>query len=354
MNLSLLNLVPVRTGETFKDAMDQMVNLAQAAEDLGYKRYWIAEHHNTPSIASSATALLIGKTLENTKSIRVGSGGVMLPNHSPYVVAEYYGTLETMYPGRVDLGLGRAPGTDRNTAMAIRRTGNLYSDFASEVAELQGYFEDTNPVSAYPAAGLNVPFYILGSSTDSAYLASEMGLPYVFAGHFAPQMVCEAVDIYRRNFKPSKYLEKPYVIVCLNVIAADTDEEANKLGTSHLKAMINIVTGQNRAGLEPPAENEQEVWDGLADKIISSVPHFGPVAFDKAELVADYKKVVNGMRALTLKGSPETLKQQYLNLKKHLPFDELMISAMIYDTKAQIHSMELFKAVVEEAEKESQ
>ena len=211
MKLSILNLAPVREGQTYLQAVDSMVNLAKHAERIGIERYWIAEHHNMKNLVSSATALLIQHTLANTKTLRVGSGGVMLPNHSPYVVAEQYGTLETLYPNRVELGLGRAPGTDMQTAAALRRGRNSL-DFPAEIAELRGYFKDCNPVSAYPSAGLNIPFYILGSSTESAYLAAELGLPYAFASHFAPRMMEMAVEIYRKNFKPSTYLAEPYVI----------------------------------------------------------------------------------------------------------------------------------------------
>ncbi len=209
MKVSILNLVPLRQGESYKAAMERMVNLAKKAEELGYTRYWIAEHHNTHSVASSATQLLIQYALSNTEKIRIGSGGVMLPNHSPYLVAEQYGTLETLYPGRVDLGLGRAPGTDLETARAIRRGVGRESDFEREVMELSEYFRDTEVVHAYPAAGLNIPLYILGSSTDSAYLAARLGLPYSFAAHFAPTMMETAIRIYQENFKPSDVLEKP-------------------------------------------------------------------------------------------------------------------------------------------------
>ena len=241
MKLSILNLAPVREGQTYLQAVDSMVNLAKHAERIGIERYWIAEHHNMKNLVSSATALLIQHTLANTKTLRVGSGGVMLPNHSPYVVAEQYGTLETLYPNRVELGLGRAPGTDMQTAAALRRGRNSL-DFPAEIAELRGYFKDTNPVSAYPSAGLNIPFYILGSSTESAYLAAELGLPYAFASHFAPRMMEMAVEIYRKNFKPSTYLAEPYVILGVNAIVAETDNEARQLATTQTLFFLNIVT----------------------------------------------------------------------------------------------------------------
>lgn len=348
MELSVLNVVPIRVGQTPKEAMDAMVRLAREVESLGYVRYWIAEHHNTKAFVSSATALLIQHTLANTSTIRVGAGGVMLPNHSPYIVAENYGTLEVLYPGRVDLGLGRAPGTDLAAARAIRRRDPYESNFPQEVLELEGYFKGTWNVSAYPAAGLDVPFYILGSSTESAYLAAELGLPYAFASHFAPAMVYQAVDIYRKNFKPSEYLDYPYVIIGVNAMVADTDEEAEKLSTTMLQGFVDIITGE-REGLKPPVENEQAVWDNFVQKI-ESIPHFGPVAFNKEELVRDQKSVVKNMSAMSLIGSKETVKAQYLALKKMIQFDEMMINTFIYDEAAQIRSMKLLKQAVDEAE----
>ena len=262
MKVSILNLVPLRQGESYKAAMERMVNLAKKAEELGYTRYWIAEHHNTHSVASSATQLLIQYALSNTEKIRIGSGGVMLPNHSPYLVAEQYGTLETLYPGRVDLGLGRAPGTDLETARAIRRGVGRESDFEREVMELSEYFRDTEVVHAYPAAGLNIPLYILGSSTDSAYLAARLGLPYSFAAHFAPTMMETAIRIYQENFKPSDVQEKPYVILGANAILADTKEEAESLATTQWQAFLNIITNQSQ-GLLPPCAVYGRGLEGL-------------------------------------------------------------------------------------------
>ena len=259
MKVSVLNLVPLRHGESFKDAMDAMVRLAKRVEDLGYTRYWIAEHHNMRSIASSATQLLIQHTLANTKKIRVGSGGVMLPNHSPYLIAEQYGTLETLYPNRVDLGLGRAPGTDVPTAMALRRTKDLKTDFERDLAELSGYFKGSNYVQAYPAHGLYLPFYILGSSTDSAYLAAKLGLPYSFAAHFAPTMMENAIAIYNRYFQPSAILDKPYVILGVNAILADTDEEAKRL--------LQVI----RKGLCPHFNLKKRCGENLSPQIKSPI-----------------------------------------------------------------------------------
>ncbi|WP_370520047.1 LLM class flavin-dependent oxidoreductase [Gemella sp. GH3] len=262
MKFSVLNLVPLRQEQTYKEVMDGMIRLAKHVESLSYERYWIAEHHNMKYIASSATQLLIQHTLSQTNNIRVGSGGIMLPNHSPYIIAEQFGTLETLYPNRVDLGLGRAPGTDMYTARAIRRTDNLNPNFADDIDLLQEYFEGDGEVKAYPAAKLEVPLYILGSSTDSAYLAASLGLPYSFASHFAPSMMEEAISIYRSNFKPSKVLTKPYVILCANAILADSDEEAQKLATTQLQSFIGIVTG-NSKGLLPPLENDESVWENF-------------------------------------------------------------------------------------------
>lgn len=351
MQLSILNVVPVRAGESVSQAFEQMTDLAQYAEKLGYARYWVAEHHNTKGFASSATVLLMQHLLSKTNTIRIGSGGIMLPNHSPYIVAEQIGTLETLYPKRVDLGLGRAPGTDHNTARAIRRTNDLYSDFAGEIHELQGYFKDSWNVHAYPAAGLNVPFYILGSSTDSAYLAAELGLPYAFASHFAPAMLEQAVSIYRKNFKPSEYLAYPYVIMGINMVAADTDEEARRLRTTQTQGFLNIVRGKSE-GLLPPVESEEALLNSVADDLQESAPHFGPVAFKREDLLRDLRQTIHQMGGMTLCGSPETLAAQYRELKKQIPFDELMINSFIYDPEAQKHSFEIFKQVVDEVENE--
>ncbi|MBQ9068719.1 MAG: LLM class flavin-dependent oxidoreductase, partial [Eggerthellaceae bacterium] len=241
MNYSVLDLVSLREGQTYKEAYDDQLALARAVEGFGYKRYWIAEHHNSKRIGSIATQLLIQRVLAATDHMRVGSGGVMLPNHSPYIVAEQYGTLETLYPGRVDLGLGRAPGTDMKTAMAIRRTNQLYPDFERDVTELVSYFEDTAAVHAYPAAGMDIPLYILGSSTESAYFAAKMGLPYSFAAHFAPADMEAAIQIYRSLFNPSKHLDAPYVILGINATLAETDAAAERLATTQLQSVLGIL-----------------------------------------------------------------------------------------------------------------
>lgn len=285
MKISILNLAPLRQGQNFKDAIDAMIKLAKKADELGYERFWIAEHHNTKSVASSATQLLIQRTLDNTSNIRVGSGGVMLPNHSPYIVAEQYGTLETLYPGRVDLGLGRAPGTDYNTARAIRRNTNREMDFKKEVVELSGYFKDIRPVHAYPAA--------------------ELGLPYAFASHFAPAMMENAVAIYRHYFKPSEVLSEPYVILGANAVVADSDEEAKRLSTTQIQSFLNIITS-NPQGMVPPVQSEEAVWKNYI--ATTKVPHFGPIAFEHDEIVDHERSVVNQMTKISFIGNKETVK----------------------------------------------
>lgn len=345
MKYSLLNLVHLRKGQNYPAAFDDMIQLAQATEAFGYTRYWIAEHHNSPTIGSSATQVLIQHTLSQTQTIRVGSGGVMLPNHSPYLVAEQYGTIETLYPGRLDLGLGRAPGTDAQTARAIRRTQSLYSDFESEVNELTAYFEGTAPVHAYPAEGLNIPLYILGSSTDSAYLAAKLGRPYVFAAHFAPAMMEEAIAIYRDQFQASQYLDKPYVILALNAILAETDDQAAYLATSQTQAFLGIVSGQ-RHGILPPVENEETVWANYAS--VKGSRHFGPIDFSQMDLVGRERAIVSQMASVSIIGSPDTARAQLKDLHQLVQFDEIMANTIVYDQQARIESYRLLAQVTNE------
>jgi luciferase family oxidoreductase group 1 len=324
--VSILNLAPVREGQTSKQAIEEMVDLAQAAEKMGYQRYWIAEHHNTPTLVSSATSILIKHTLEHTNHIRVGSGGIMLPNHSPLVVAEQFGTMATIYPNRVDLGLGRAPGTDMMTANALRRSKNdsVYT-FPDDVRALLTYFgpeEQQSYVRAYPGAGTNIPIYILGSSTDSAYLAARMGLPYVFASHFAPRFMEEAISIYRDRFQPSEYLDKPYMMVCLNVIAAETDEEAKLLSTTMQQFILNVVRG-SRNPLQPPVENMDELWNPTEKEMAAS------------------------MSSVTLLGSKETVRQQLMHFQEKYNVNEVMAVSYIYDSNKQKRSYEILKEVVD-------
>lgn len=324
--VSVLNLAPIRRGQGSKEAIDAMVDLAQAVEEMGYSRYWIAEHHNTPTLVSSATSILIKHTLEHTKKIRVGSGGVMLPNHSPLVVAEQFGTMATIYPNRLDLGLGRAPGTDMMTASALRRSKNdsVYT-FPEDVNALLTYFgplERQSYVKAYPGVDTNVPIYILGSSTDSAYLAAKLGLPYVFASHFAPRYMEEAISIYRKRFEPSEYLDSPYMMVCLNVIAAETDEEARFESTTMQQFFLNVVRG-SQTPLSPPIEDMDKLW---------SPPE---------------KQMATSMSSVTLLGSKDAIKKQLTSFQEKYNVDELMAVSYIFDPEKQKRSYEILKEVVE-------
>ncbi|HYK73330.1 MAG TPA: LLM class flavin-dependent oxidoreductase [Pseudoneobacillus sp.] len=324
--VSILNLAPIREGQGPKQAIDSMVDLAQSAEKLGYSRYWIAEHHNTPTLVSSATSLLIKHTLEHTNTIRVGSGGIMLPNHSPLVVAEQFGTLATIYPNRVDLGLGRAPGTDMKTASALRRSRNdsVYT-FPEDVKALLHYFgpeEQQSYVKAYPGVETNVPLYILGSSTDSAYLAASLGLPYVFASHFAPKFMEEAISIYRNKFQPSEYLDQPYMMVCLNVVAAESDEEAKWLSTTMQQFFLNVVRGTQNP-LRPPVENMDGLWNPMEEEMATS------------------------MSSVTLMGSKETVRQQLTRFQSIYNVDEIMAVSYIYDQEKQKRSYEILKEITQ-------
>lgn len=344
MKYSILNLVPIKTENGENKAYQEMIDLAQAAEKWGYERYWIAEHHNTKIFASSATQLLIEKTLENTNSIQVGSGGVMLPNHTPYIVAEQYGMLEKMYPGRVNLGLGRAPGTNLETSKAIRKANfNAANNFEADIKELMGYFADTNQVHAYPAANTNVPIYILGSSVASAHLAAKLGLPYAFASHFAPAQLIEATKIYQDEFKPSKFLEKPYTIVGVNTYLADTYDEAEYLSTTQTQQFLGIITNDGKY-LQKPVESEAEIWhDYIQAKY---VPHFGPIAFDNEQIIGQEKAIVKEMGALTIIGTKEDAERQIKNLKSKVHFDELIANSYIYDEDKWLKSYQLFSEAV--------
>lgn len=325
--VSLLNLVPIRQGEGSKEAIDAMVDLAQATEKMGYTRYWIAEHHNTSTLVSSATSMLIKHTLEHTEHMRVGSGGVMLPNHSPLVVAEQFGTMATIYPDRLDLGLGRAPGTDQITASALRRSqSNTVYSFPQDVEALQKYFGDEEVqdyVKAHPGVGTHVPLYILGSSTDSARLAAQMGLPYVFASHFAPTYMEDAIAIYRNRFQPSEYLEEPYVMVGLNVIAAESDEEADREETTMQQFILNVVRGTQQP-LSPPVEDMDQIWR------------------------PSEKQAALQMSSMTLKGSKDTIRKQLTTFQEKYNVDEIMAVSYIFDRDKQKRSYEILKEVVDE------
>ena len=318
--LSVLELATIVEGGNTGRAIARTVEVAQYAESLGYKRIWMAEHHNMESIASSAPAVLIGLVASKTNTIRVGSGGIMLPNHSPLVIAEQFGTLETIYPGRIDLGLGRARGTDQLTAVALRRNNmNATHDFPSDVKQLQAYFSKENSssmVRAFPGEGLDIPLWILGSSTDSAYLAAQMGLPYAFAAHFAPQQFSRAIDIYNENFRPSKQLNHPYTMACVNVIAAETDEEAKFLSTSLITVFVGLITN-SRKPIQPPGE------------------------LPETYQVPEVRSLLNGMLACTFTGSRDTLRKKLSIFIAETGIDELMVSTNIFDRQAKLKSFSI-------------
>ncbi|VFR32351.1 Luciferase-like monooxygenase, FMN-dependent [plant metagenome] len=317
---SVLDLSPIVLGSDAATAFRNTVDLARQAEALGYQRYWLAEHHNMTGIASAATAVVIGHVAGATRSIRVGAGGIMLPNHSPLVIAEQFGTLESLYPGRIDLGLGRAPGTDQLTARALRRERMETSDdFPQDVIELQHYFQPVDPapaVKAVPGMGLNVPIWILGSSLFGAQLAAHLGLPYAFASHFAPDQLLPAINIYRQHFRPSAALQKPHVMAGVNVIAAPTDSEAAVLFTSLQQQFLNMR--RNRRGqLPPPVPDIEELW----------APH------EKAS--------VQQSLACAVVGGPDAVREGLRAFIERTGVDELMITAQIYDHASRMRSFEL-------------
>ncbi len=324
---SILDLVPVIEGSSHRKAMENSLALAQQAENLGYKRFWISEHHNAESLVSSATPLLIGYVAENTKSIRVGSGGVMLPNHAPLIVAEQFGTLATLYPDRIDLGLGRAPGTDQVTARALRRERTeTVNDFPNDVQELQQYFSKVNKnslVRAIPGEGLEVPLYLLGSSTYSAQLAGALGLPYAFASHFAPTHLHEALSLYHSNFEASKQLAKPYTMACLNIVVANSDEEAEYLATSMKLFMLNIIRN-TRSPLPPPVENMNKYWSPMEEAHISKMMQY------------------------TFVGSKETVRKKLVDFISETKVDEIITVAHIHNQQARLKSFELLAQLKQE------
>ncbi|MCD1627098.1 LLM class flavin-dependent oxidoreductase [Seohaeicola saemankumensis] len=313
---SLLDLSPVAEGATTTQALANTVDLAVNAERFGYHRYWLAEHHNMPGIASAATAVVIGRVAAATSTMRVGSGGIMLPNHAPLVVAEQFGTLAAMFPDRIDLGLGRAPGTDMNTARALRRYMDGADTFPQDVAELLGYLDDAPSdarVRAVPGQGSHVPVWILGSSLFGAQFAAYMGLPYAFASHFAPQMLEEALRTYRATFKPSKYLAKPYVMVAAGVCAADTDDEAHYLRTSQMLSFARLRSGQ--PGKLP-----------------------APVRDLEAQVPAPVLRMVHEAMAVSAVGGPDAVHQDLSQIVARYRPDELMVTGMIHDHAARVHS----------------
>ncbi len=320
--LSVLDLAPVTVGSTPAQTFANTLALARHAEQLGYRRFWLAEHHNMPGIASAATAVLIGHVAGGTSSIRVGSGGVMLPNHAPLQVAEQFGTLGSLYPGRIDLGLGRAPGTDQPAARALRRYYQGADEFPADVVELLGYFEpvrDGQPVQAVPGAEVEVEPWILGSSLFGAQLAATLGLRYAFASHFAPAMLEQALAVYRREFRPSRHLQAPHAMLALNVVAADTDEEAARLFTTQQQAFVNLRRG--RPGQVPP-------------------PLASGAAFD-AYCQPGERAGVDAALSCAAVGSPDTVRTAVdAFVQRHRP-DELILTANIFDHDARLRSFAL-------------
>ncbi|EPX59685.1 luciferase family protein [Cystobacter fuscus DSM 2262] len=317
---SVLDLSPILKGFDAAQSFRNSLDLARHAERWGFRRYWLAEHHGMPGIASAATSVVIGHVAGGTSTIRVGSGGIMLPNHSPLVIAEQFGTLESLYPGRIDLGLGRAPGTDQRTAQALRRNLVASSDsFPQDVLELQSYFRPATPgqrTRAVPGEGLNVPLWLLGSSLFSAQLAAALGLPFAFASHFAPELMWSAIEMYREQFKPSEALARPYVMLCANVFAADTDAEATRLFTTLQQHFLNLQRGTPGI-MQPPVDDMDARWTEL----------------ERAR--------VEHSLACSFVGSPATVRQGLERFLQRTRADELMVTAQIHDHAARLHSFEL-------------
>ena len=319
-NLSVLDLSPILEGSDASQSFRNTLDLARHAEKLGFKRYWLDEHHSMPGIASAATSVVIGHVAAGTSTIRVGAGGIMLPNHSPLVIAEQFGTLASLFPGRIDLGLGRAPGSDMATARALRR--NLAADvdqFPQDVLELMHYFEVPEPgqqVVAVPGAGLDVPIWILGSSLFGAQLAAALGLPFAFASHFAPAMMMQAVALYRSRFKASPRLQQPYVMLGFNIFAADSDEQARYLATSMQQAFVNLRTGRP-SKLQPPVKGYE------------------------AHLAPAQKAMLDEVLSCSAIGDPATVRQQMQAFIDRTGADELMITAQIHDHAARLRSYEI-------------
>jgi luciferase family oxidoreductase group 1 len=316
---SILDLAPITEGSDAATSFRRSLDLAQHGERWGYHRFWLAEHHGMPGIASAATAVLMSHVAGGTKTIRIGAGGIMLPNHSPLVIAEQFGTLESLFPGRIDLGLGRAPGSDHATARALRR--NLASDadeFPQDVVELMDYFAESprRHVRAVPGAGLHVPLWILGSSLFGAQLAAALGLPFAFASHFAPQMMMQAIEIYRATFRPSAQLDKPYVMLGFNVFAADTDDEAQLRATSMQQAFVNLRSG-HPTRLKPPVAGYYDL--------------LGPAE----------RTMLDGVLSCSAIGSPESVERQLKAFIARTGADELMITAQIFDHAARLRSYEI-------------
>lgn len=327
INYSVLELALVPEGKTVKQTLNDSLALAKEAEAANYKRVWFAEHHNAENIGSSATSILIGYVAENTHSIRVGSGGIMLPNHSPLIVAEQFGTLAHLYPGRIDLGLGRAPGTDPQTAQAIRSDFmQAARTFPQEVHKLQNYFDPENKTSkvrATIAEGTEVPLYILGSSTDSAHLAAKEGLPYSFASHFATTHLFNALKIYHDEFQPSEALQKPYTMAGVNIIVADTDEEAERQFTTLIRMFLGVLTG-SKSALQPPTDLDSDLKEMLKHPSLHQMLKYSFV------------------------GSKQTVKSQVEEFLEQTQVDELMSVSSMFDIKDRLKSVRLFAEIMEE------
>ena len=318
---SVLDLVPVRQGFTAREALQESAALARHAEALGYSRFWVAEHHNMEGIASAATAVVIGHIAAHTSTIRVGAGGVMLPNHSPLVIAEQFGTLAALFPGRIDLGLGRAPGTDRATLRALRRDAMAAESFPDDVLELQAFLAPAQPgqaIRAVPGAGSQVPLWILGSSLYGAQLAALLGLPYAFASHFAPDALEQALALYRERFQPSQQLGKSHAMAGANVIVADTDAEARRLFTSVQMRFVGMVRNE-RGLLQPPIDDIDSYWTAIEQVHASR------------------------MLSCSFVGSPATVESQLRDFVARTGIDELLVASAIYDQRARLRSFELLK-----------
>ncbi|MGN8278349.1 LLM class flavin-dependent oxidoreductase [Pseudomonas sp. SMV71] len=325
VKFSTLDLVPVRADGNAAQSLRNSLDLAQHVEKYGYTRFWVAEHHNMDGIASSATAVLLGYLAGGTSTIRVGSGGVMLPNHAPLVIAEQFGTLESLFPGRIDLGLGRAPGSDQMTARALRRErSGSADDFPEDVTELMRYLGPRTPdqrIIAMPGTGTNVPVWLLGSSLFSAQLAGERGLPYAFASHFAPRFMHEAIRVYRNHFKPSEVLDKPYVMLGVPLVAADTDEQADYLATSVYQRILALMRGQSLVQ-RPPVESMNGLW----------LPH--------------EKEAVGDFLGLAMIGGPEKIRARLQVLIEQTQADELIFTSDLYEHADRLHSYELLAQVM--------
>lgn len=329
---SILDLAPIAEGSTASDAFRNSVQLAQEAEQLGYKRVWLAEHHGMAGIASAATAVVIGHVAGATRTIRVGAGGIMLPNHAPLVIAEQFGTLNAMYPGRIDLGLGRAPGTDHLTMRALRRDIRAAAEqFPHDVQELQYFFEPAQPgqkIKAVPGEGQQVPIWLLGSSLYSAQLAAALGLPFAFASHFAPELMEQALELYRKRFTPGRHGKDPHAMLTVNIIAADSDKEAKRLFTSMQQAFINMLR-DNRGKVQPPVEDIEAIWTPEEKKWVS--------AKLARSFVGNADTVAEGLRAFLHQFAP----------------DELMVSGHFHDQQARLHSLRLTAAVRDRLSREN-